>query len=204
MTVEEIDLHQLTAEDLVKYLPPEGCKEKGFASVRALSEAMIGKKVKALDCRAIPPALADAIDGVISLDLRLPESDPMMNKVEEKVIEVNSPDSSSPVLITGNSVITKQVLTTIFSKTKVKAYVIPTETLGYTVDNAVNENTFTAMNVLKGISDSRIASMVNERNLIIPGVAETAKSSIERITKWHVEIGPVSGFELPIFLASRM
>lgn len=204
MTVEEIDLHQLTAEDLTKYLPPEGCKEKGFAGARALSQALIGKKVKASDCKAIMPALADAIDGVISLDLRLPESDPMMNKVEETVIEVNSPDSSSPVLITGNSVITKQVLTTIFSKTKVRAYVVPTETLGYTVDNAVHENTFTAMSVLKGISDSRITSMVNERNLIIPGVAETAKSSIERITKWHVEIGPVSGFELPIFLASRI
>ena len=39
MTVEEIDLHQLTAEDLAKYLPPEGCKEKGFTGSRALSEA---------------------------------------------------------------------------------------------------------------------------------------------------------------------
>jgi CO dehydrogenase/acetyl-CoA synthase gamma subunit (corrinoid Fe-S protein) len=127
----------------------------------------------------------------------------MMNKVEDKLIEVNSPDGSSPVLITGNSVITKQILAAIFAKTKVKAYLVPTETLGYTVDNAVNENTFTAMSVLKGIGDSRIASIVSERRLIVPGVAENAKSSIERITKWPVEIGPVSGFELPIFLASR-
>ena len=203
MTVEEIDLHQLTAEDLAKYLPPEGCKEKGFAGSRALSEALVGKKVKASECKGIVPELADAIDGVLSLDLRLPESDPMMNKVEEKLMEINSPDSSSPVLITGNSVITKQILTAIFGKTKVKAYLAPTETLGYTVDNAVNENTFTAMSVLKGIGDSRIASKVDERRLILPGLAETAKSSIERITKWPAEIGPVSGFELPIYLASR-
>jgi CO dehydrogenase/acetyl-CoA synthase gamma subunit (corrinoid Fe-S protein) len=203
MTVEEIDLHQLTAEDLAKYLPPEGCKEKGFAGSRALSEALVGKKVKASECKGIVPELADAIDGVLSLDLRLPESDPMMNKVEEKLMEINSPDSSSPVLITGNSVITKQILTAIFGKTKVKAYLVPTETLGYTVDNAVNENTFTAMSVLKGIGDSRIASKVDERRLILPGLAETAKSSIERITKWPAEIGPVSGFELPIYLASR-
>jgi CO dehydrogenase/acetyl-CoA synthase gamma subunit (corrinoid Fe-S protein) len=203
MTVEEIVLHQLIAEDLAKYLPPEGCKEKGFAGSRALSEALVGKKVKASECKGIVPELADAIDGVLSLDLRLPESDPMMNKVEEKLMEINSPDSSSPVLITGNSVITKQILTAIFGKTKVKAYLVPTETLGYTVDNAVNENTFTAMSVLKGIGDSRIASKVDERRLILPGLAETAKSSIERITKWPAEIGPVSGFELPIYLASR-
>ena len=180
----------MTAEDLGKYLPPEGCKEKGFAGSRALSEALVGKKVKASECKGIVPELADAIDGVLSLDLRLPESDPMMNKVEEKLMEINSPDSSSPVLITGNSVITKQILTAIFGKTKVKAYLVPTETLGYTVDNAVNENTFTAMSVLKGIGDSRIASKVDERRLILPGLAETAKSS-------------VSGFELPIYLASR-
>ena len=203
MTVEEIDLHQLTAEDLAKYLPPEGCRGKGFAGARALSEALVGRKVKASDCQGIEPELADAIDGVLSLDLRLPESDPMMNQVGEKLIEINSPDSTSPVLITGNSVITKQVLTAIFSRTNVKAYLVPTETLGYTIDNAVNENTFTAMSVLKGIGDSRIASKVDERRLILPGLAETAKSSIERITKWPAEIGPVSGFELPIFLASR-
>ncbi|MGD0818733.1 MAG: hypothetical protein ABR986_10130 [Methanomassiliicoccales archaeon] len=203
MTVEEIDLHQLTAEDLAKYLPSEGCKEKGFPGAKALSEALVNKKVKAAGCTGISPALADTIDGILSLDLRLPESDPMMNKVEEKLIEINSPDSTSPVLITGNSVITKQILTTIFAKTKVKAYLVPTETLGYTVDNAVNENTFSAMSVMKGIGDSRIASMVNERKLIIPGVAEMTKSSIERITKWPVEVGPISGFELPIFLAYR-
>lgn len=203
MTVEEIDLHQLTAEDMAKYLPPEGCREKGYAGARALAEALVSKKVKASECAGISPALADAIEGIFSLDLHLPESDPMMNRVGEKLIQINSPDVSSPVLITGNSVITKQILTAIFSATKVKAFIVPTETLGYTVDNAVNENTFTAMSVLKGIGESRIASMVEERKLIIPGVAEAAKSSIERITKWPVEIGPVSGFELPIFLVSR-
>ena len=54
----------------------------------------------------------------------------MINKVEEKLIPINSPDVSSPVLITGNSVITKQILTAIFSTTKVKAFIVPTETLG--------------------------------------------------------------------------
>lgn len=133
MTIEEIDLHQLTAEDLAKYLPPEGCKEKGCVGAKVLAEALTSKKVKASECAGISSALADAIDGILSLDLHLPESDPMMNKVEEKLIEINSPDGSSPVLITGNSVITKHILTTIFSKTRVNAFLVSTETLGYTL-----------------------------------------------------------------------
>jgi hypothetical protein len=50
-------------------------------------------------------SLANAIDGVFSLDLRLLRSDDEQGR--GKLIEINSPDSSSPVLITDNSVITK-------------------------------------------------------------------------------------------------
>ena len=57
------------------------------------------------------------------------------------------------------------------------------------------------MCVLKDVGDSRTANNVSERKLIIPGVAETGK--IGQITKWPVEIGQVSGFELPIIPTSR-
>jgi CO dehydrogenase/acetyl-CoA synthase gamma subunit (corrinoid Fe-S protein) len=53
MTIEEINLHQLTAEDLAKYLPPEGCKQKGYAGAKALAEALVSKKVKASECAGI-------------------------------------------------------------------------------------------------------------------------------------------------------
>ena len=37
MTVEEIDLHLLTSEDMAKYLPPKGCREKGYTGAKALA-----------------------------------------------------------------------------------------------------------------------------------------------------------------------
>jgi len=48
MTIEEIDLYWLTAEDLVKYLPEEGCS--GAKSARELAQMLIDKKMKAADC----------------------------------------------------------------------------------------------------------------------------------------------------------
>ena len=43
----------------------------------------------------------------------------MMNKDEGKLIELNSPDGSSPVLIINSFVITRQMSTAIFDQTKV-------------------------------------------------------------------------------------
>ncbi len=63
-------------------------QEEGICRAKALSEALVSRKVKASDCDSISPELADAIDGVLSLDLRLLESDPMMNKIEEKLTEI--------------------------------------------------------------------------------------------------------------------
>jgi hypothetical protein len=71
----------MTAEDLGKYLPPEGCKEKGFAGAKALSEALLDKKVKASECKGIPPRLP--MPSTASFHWTSGFCDPMMNKVEE-------------------------------------------------------------------------------------------------------------------------
>jgi CO dehydrogenase/acetyl-CoA synthase gamma subunit (corrinoid Fe-S protein) len=197
MTVEEIDLYKLKAEDLVKYLPGQ---DKGWAE---FAQKLIDKKAKALDCPKIEKTMANAIDAVLSIDIRLPESDPMQQKVPEKLFEYNSPDESSPVLITGNSIITHQILKLIFDRSKAKAFVIPADTIGYTMDNSVVGGAFTPMTVMKAINDSGIASKSSARRALISGLAEEQKSGIERITRWSLEIGPVSGFEIPMYLMSR-
>ncbi len=160
---------------------------------------LLEKRVKASDCK-IDKKLAEVIDAVLTIDLHLPESDPMMQKVPEKLIEHNSPDLTSPVIISGNSVLTHQVLKLIFDTTKVKTYIVPVDTIGYTVDNAVVTNNFTSAGVMRALQESGISLKVSSRKMIIPGLAKDTKGGIERITRWSVEIGPVSGFELPLFI----
>ncbi len=197
MAIEEIDLYKLKAEDLVKYLPGQDKGWVGFA------QKLIDKNAKAVDCSKIDKKMADAIDAVLSIDIRLPESDPMQQKVPEKLFEYNSPDESSPVLITSNSIITHQILKLIFERSKAKAFVIPVDTIGYTMDNSVVGGAFTPMAVMKAINDSGIASRSSSRKALISGLAGEQKSGIERITRWSMEIGPVSGFEIPMYLLAR-
>ena len=74
------------------------------------------------------------------------------------------------------------------------------DTKGYSVDNAIEEKRFTPFEILKTINETEIGSSVTHRNLIIPGLARHIAGQIKHVTGWEVIVGPVSGFELPLFL----
>jgi acetyl-CoA decarbonylase/synthase complex subunit gamma len=201
MTIEEIDLYWMKADDLAKYLPEGGCS--GAKDAAELAQMLIGKKLKAAACDKIDKKMAAAIDGVLSVDIRLPESDPMQQKVPEKLFEYNSPDAESPIIMTGNSIITHQILGLILNAAKVKAFVIPIDTMGFTYDNAVAGGNITPMQVMKALTESGISTRTMSKRMIIGGLGEGLKSSIERITRWSIDVGPVSGYELPLYLLSK-
>lgn len=197
MAIEEIDLYKLKAEDLVKYLPGQ---DKGWAE---FAQKLIDQSTKAADCPKIDKKMAAAIDAVLSIGIRLPESDPMQQKVPEKLFEYNSPDENSPVVITSNSIITHQILKLIFDTAKVRVFVIPVDTNGFTMDNSAVQGTLTPMAAMKAINESGIANRSSARKALISGLAGDQKTSLERITRWSLEVGPVSGFELPMYLLAK-
>jgi acetyl-CoA decarbonylase/synthase complex subunit gamma len=127
----------------------------------------------------------------------------MQEKVPQRLFEYNAPDGDSPIILTGNSIVTHRILKLVFDASKVKAYVIPVDTNGYTLDNAVAAGQFTPMNVMKAISDSGIAAKNPARKAVISGLAKDQKGNIERMSRWALELGPISGFELPLYLISQ-
>ncbi|MGD0816885.1 MAG: hypothetical protein ABR986_00605 [Methanomassiliicoccales archaeon] len=203
MTIEEIDLYKLKADDIVKYLPEGDSSSCGTKSWTEFAQMLIDKKVKAVSCAKIDKKMAEAIDAVLSIDIHLPESDPMQQKVPEKLFEYNSPDENSPVVITSNSIITHQILKLVFDTAKVKVFVIPVDTNGFTMDNSAVQGTLTPMAAMKAINESGIANKTSARRALISGLAGDQKSGLERITRWSLEIGPVSGFELPMYLFAK-
>jgi CO dehydrogenase/acetyl-CoA synthase gamma subunit (corrinoid Fe-S protein) len=203
MAIEEIDLYQLRAESLTSYLPCDDCGKCGARSCAQLAKDIIAGKGKATACPSISKILAETIDAIAEVRMSLPESDPMLLKTGSCLIELNSPDQDAPVFVTADSIVTVDVLKRIFSRTKVAAFMVPVDTQGYTLDNAVTERTFSPMGVMKALMDSGVASKAQTRMLIIPGLASGMEKNIERAARWTVEVGPVSGFELPIFLAAK-
>ncbi|TFG56587.1 MAG: hypothetical protein E4H30_03655 [Methanomassiliicoccus sp.] len=199
MAIEEIDLYYLTSEDLLRYLPQKNCRECGQNDCRKFADLILSRKARAEECPHLGGEMARVMDAMCALDIRLVESDSMMQKVPDKLVEMNSPDSSSPVLLTSSSIVTIDILKRILTAAGSKAFIVPVDTMGYTLDNSVHENTLTQMGVMKALNGSMIGGMVSHRSLFIPGLAADYKSMVERISRWMVSVGPVSGFELPMF-----
>ncbi len=162
MAIEEIDLYRLKAENLAFYLPGDDCGKCGVRTCALLAKDILEGRGKASSCPSIKPFLAETIDSVAEIKLNLAESDPMQLKTGAGLVELNSPDASAPVFVTADSIISVDVLKRIFSKTKVAAFMVPVDTQGYTLDNAVTERTFSPMGVMKALMDSGVASKAGD------------------------------------------
>jgi CO dehydrogenase/acetyl-CoA synthase gamma subunit (corrinoid Fe-S protein) len=124
----------------------------------------------------------------------------MMEQEPCELIEVNNPSKSAPLLITCNFRETVRIMKEILEKTGTRAFLLPTLTNGYSVDNAVHERMFKAIEIWKAMQENTVSEKVDRSVLVIPGLAESEKNSIRQLTRWDVLVGPVSGFLTPLFL----
>jgi CO dehydrogenase/acetyl-CoA synthase gamma subunit (corrinoid Fe-S protein) len=197
---EFADLYPLNEENLAEYLQDIDCCECGFSSCLAFAEALIGAKAKSEQCPELDGEMAAIIDALMELHLPAIPYNVMMESFSPGLIRVGDADDYSPVLVTGNFQETVRLLENILNACRVRAFLVLSDTKGYSVDNAVVEKRFTPFEILKVITETEVGSMVNHRNLVIPGLARHLCSQIKQATGWQVEVGPVSGLELPLFL----
>lgn len=201
MVVEAVDFYGMSPEDIMKYLPGKDCGSCGYETCKAFAIALGQGTVGADRCPEMELRISDSLKGALSIDLEVHEADSSMNTVQDALIGVNSPTDRSPVLVTGNCAVTLYVLKLIFERTPdVSAWIVPTETRGFTVDHAAGMRLMTPMSVMRGLTLSAVSTKVGHRTLVIPGLCAGIEKQVEMMTKWKVEVGPRSGFELPLFL----
>ncbi len=205
MAVEQemADVHPPETEDLSEFLPETDCGNCGFPSCIEFAEAILRSEISPHKC----PDLDDEITGILESILEL-NKDPipyniMMEQVPCELIEINNPDRNSPLLITCNFQETVRIMKEILESTSTEAFLLPTHTHGYSVDNAVHEKMFKAMEIWKAIKDNAVEAILERPTMIIPGLAETERNSIRQLTRWEVLVGPVSGFLLPLFILNN-
>ena len=201
---EFADLYPLTEENLVEYLPDIDCRECGFPSCVAFAEALIGGNTKCTRCSEIDPEMAATIDALMEFHLPAIPYNVMMESFSPGLIPVGHPDTSSPILVTGNFQETVSLLENILNTCGIRAFLLMSDTKGYSVDNAVVEKRFTPFEILKVITETEVGSLLNHRNLIIPGLARHLAGPIKQTTGWEVAVGPVSGLELPLYLLKEV
>jgi len=199
---EYAELYPLTEEDLLNYLPDVDCGECGVVSCVEFAEQIIKGKNLPANCTKLDDKIKTVMEKVFKLKLPLIPFNTMMESVPPALIKIGHPTPDSTILVTGNFQETVSLLKLILEATLTDAFLLITDTKGYSIDNAVEQKAFSPLEIFKALTDSGTATEVNHTRLIIPGLAGRLAADIKRLTRWDVVVGPVSGLEIPLYLTT--
>jgi CO dehydrogenase/acetyl-CoA synthase gamma subunit (corrinoid Fe-S protein) len=189
--------------DFLRYLKKIDCAECGIASCEEFINAIKkGMKIPQ-DCPFLSNNEAYAFEVALKAKDLWPEV-PLLTHPRPSLkglVEINNPNSESLVLISGNNDYTEQVLLTTLGTTISPFFVLFVDTDGSTVDMSMIYHILTAERIHKAIKDTDIQEKAKKREMIIPGFASSLMEDIEKLTGWHVTVGPVCVAELPLFLS---
>ena len=179
MTGEMVDADlYIDRIDLERYIFGAECRKCGAQSCRELVE-----KLKARGCLPSVP------------QLQVPRP------VPAGLLELNDPSPGDPVLVTGNSEFTQQVLLAVLATTISPFFVLFSDTRGDTLDMAMILDSFTPERVRRSIEKERLKERAGGSYLVLPGLASKISGEIKSQCGWPVEIGPVCAAELPLYFS---
>lgn len=185
--------------DFLKYLPQTDCQECGEVSCAEfmkqlkkgtrtpsactfLTESQIRSFHLALRGEKILPQ-------VPALDLPRPAT--------SGLVEINHPNESSLLLISGNSEFTQEVLSSIMAYTLNSYWLLFVDCRGDTIDMAMIYESLKAEKIMGALEE---LSVHRRREIILPGFAAPLKQPLEHQIEWQVKVGPLCIAELPLFL----
>lgn len=191
--------------NFLKYLPGTNCQECGESSCADLARQL---KKKTLSPAACPFLTGNQI-GAFQIALQANEFLPQVPALDlprpapAGLVEVNRPDEHAPLLVSGNSEFTQEVLIGIIALTLSPFWLLFVDCRGDTVDMAMLYESLTEAKLLAGLAETPLAQGPADQELILPGLAARFKQPMERQVDKRVLIGPVCVAELPLFLGDK-
>lgn len=116
------------------------------------------------------------------------------------LVRIGSPDGDSPVLVTGNYLLTVERVKRALSG--LDAYLLVANSRGINVWCASAGGHFTHHDVVAALKTSGIEALVNHRRVILPQLAATGVEGrlVQQKSGWHVVWGPTYAKDIPRFL----
>lgn len=117
---------------------------------------------------------------------------------------IGNPGPDAPVLVTCNFDLTvRRVLTALQG---LDCYLLVAPSKGINVWCSASGGMFNAHSVISVVKTSRIAHLVDHRNLILPQLSATGidVARVERETGWRCEFGPAYAVDIPAYLAGGL
>jgi CO dehydrogenase/acetyl-CoA synthase gamma subunit (corrinoid Fe-S protein) len=191
--------------DFLRYLPGSDCGECGASSCAGLIRGLKDGTLSPSHCPSLPEHRVAAF----RFALRAREILPAVPAFElprpgyPGLVEINNPQADSPVLVSGNSQFTQEVVTTLLGFTVSPLRVLFVDCRGDTVDMAMIYQSLTVERICRAFAGSEPSGGVQMKELILPGFARDLKRPLVEQTGWSVQVGPICIAELPLFLGER-
>lgn len=186
------------------YVSAGDCRACGFHSREEFIESLRAGRLKPSQCkmakmRFLPLLWAARPDEI------LPEVEVLQhpNAGPTGLFPINHPNQDSPILVTGNSRLTDEVLTAVLSTTLSPFWYLAVDTAGHTVDMAMVYETFTAERVVQMLIREEADRIAPKSTLFLPGLALQIRDNLARTSSRSVTIGPVCAAELPLFFGKK-
>jgi hypothetical protein len=112
---------------------------------------------------------------------------------------VNHPGNESPILVSGNSSLTIEVLSTILSTTVSPFWYLIVDTDGHTVDMSLVYRVLTVDRILQAFAREKIEQKAPNSPTYLPGLAAPLCQELQTKVFRSVMSGPVCAAELPVF-----
>lgn len=122
-------------------------------------------------------------------------------QVEPKVYAIGEPDRNSPVFVTTNFSLTYFIVSGEIENSGISAWLVIPECEGLSVLTAWAAGKFSGSQIAKFIKEVDLESMVDTREIIIPGfVAQISGELEESLPGWKILVGPQEANDLEGFI----
>ena len=205
--------------DLTRYAGTETCQVCRVDSMEELLDRLRRGEFCGGQCPHWPRERVEAFRTAIDAGASLPSipSLGVPRPTDAGLFELNAPTAASPVLVTGNSRLTHEVLMAVLSTTTAPMWLLSVDTEGHTVDMSLVYDTLTPEGIANSLGANSLganslranalgANAPSVQNLagriILPGLAESLAAPVCRTLGRPVEVGPICAAELPLYFAS--
>jgi acetyl-CoA decarbonylase/synthase complex subunit gamma len=189
--------------DLTRYAGGETCQVCHVDSIDELAVRLRSGQVRAGSCPHWPPERIRAFHYALNARENMPTvpSLSVPRPAEVGLFDLNEPTAESPVLVTGNSQLTHQILLAVLATTTVPLRLLSVDTGGHTVDMSLVYETLTPGAIAASLETDHSQIARRAGRIILPGLAEPLADPLADALHRHVEVGPVCAAELPLLLA---
>ncbi|MEI7473489.1 MAG: acetyl-CoA decarbonylase/synthase complex subunit gamma [bacterium] len=122
-------------------------------------------------------------------------------QMEPKLYIIGDVTKDSPVIVTTNFALTYFTVAAEVEASGVGTYLILTKSDGMSVLTAWAANKFTGEIIAKAVKETEIESLINHKNIIIPGYVSSLRQEIEEeLPNWNINIGTNEAVDIPDYL----